>query len=365
MNLGARADIRLDALKHNFDVLRNAGSASKVMVAVKANAYGHGLVTVSRALANADAFSVARLVEAQKLREAGIDKPIVLMGGVISQNELQIAIELQCTPVIHTEHQVYLLEQSKNQVPGAWLKIDTGMNRLGVRPGEAIRLITRLRATMVDSKPGLMTHLANSDDLNDNTSSQQIDRFLELADHFDGDLSIANSAAILGWQTQIDAPQLRSNSGDSWIRPGISLYGVSPFFDKTADELGLNPVMQFESVLIAVKSIKKGDRVGYGGTWCADRDSTLGIVAAGYGDGYSRFLPSGTPVRVNGRRAPLAGVISMDLCAVDLGPGAEDSIGDRVTLWGDQLPVEEIASYANTTAYPLVCGVTDREGLIY
>jgi alanine racemase len=362
VSFGARAVVRLDALSHNFEILKGAFPGSKVMVAVKANAYGHGLVTVARALTDADAYAVARLVEAQILRKAGIDKPVVLMGGVIDEEELVQAAACRCALVIHTEHQVELLESSNQKISRIWLKIDTGMNRLGVRPGDALALIARIRAVHGSCKLGLMTHLANSDDLSDPMSRLQIERFRDIADNFDGDISVANSSAILGMQADIDSPGLWTNTGEQWIRPGVSLFGVSPIESMTARELELQAVMQFESTLIAVKPIRKGERVGYGGCWTSGRDSVLGIIAAGYADGYSRFLPSGTPVLLNGRRVPLAGVVSMDLCAVDLGPNAEDSIGDKVTLWGDGLPVEEVATYARTSAYALVCGITDRAG---
>lgn len=358
MTSGARVEIRLAALQHNFKLLKATVPDSKVMVAVKANAYGHGLLPVCRALPQADAVAVARLSEAVTLREAGIDQEIVILGGIANREELAIAHAQRCTLVVHSEYQVALLEAAKNLPDRVWLKIDTGMNRLGIRPEDTAELASRLRACT--GNLGLMTHFANADDVDDPTSSDQLQRFIDAADGYNGDVSVANSATLLGWQSQINAPGLLNNAGEHWIRPGISLYGVSPLAGKSAAELGLKPVMQFESSLIAVKPIGKGDRVGYGGHWRAEKDSVLGIVAAGYGDGYSRFLPSGTPLLVNGRRVPLAGVVSMDLCAVDLGSESRDSVGDRVTLWGEQLPVEEIAQHANTIAYSLLCGVTDR-----
>ena len=282
MSFGARAEIRLDALKHNFETLKAPVPGAKVMVAVKANAYGHGLCTVSRALADADAFAVARLVEAQKLRKDGIDKPIVLMGGVGDLDDYALAARQGFALVIHTESQVALFEAAEIPAACVWLKIDTGMNRLGVRPENAPALIARIRSAGPDCKLGLMTHLANADDTTDPMSRIQIERFCALADQFDGDVSVANSAALLGFQREINSPGQWSNTGDIWIRPGISLYGVSPLLGKTAKELNLRSVMQFESELIAVKPIKKGERVGYGGCWLAECDSVIGIVAAGF-----------------------------------------------------------------------------------
>lgn len=364
MSFGARVEIRLDALKHNFKILKDTVPGSRVMVAVKANAYGHGLIGISRALAKADAIAVARLSEALNLREAGIEQTIVLLGGVANRDELALALTHRCALVIHSEYQVSLLEAAKTVPHYVWLKIDTGMNRLGVRFKDVGALISRLRCSGCDRNLGLMTHFANADDVSDPSPKLQLQRFINLADRFDGDVSVANSAALLGWQAQINAPGLWNNSGDVWIRPGLSLYGVSPLVGKTAADFDLKPVMQFESTLIAVKPVSQGDRVGYGGHWRAQQDSVLGIVAAGYGDGYSRFLPSGTPLLVNGRRVPLAGVISMDLCAVDLGPDARDVVGDPVVLWGDSLPVEEVSQFADMAAYPLLCGVRDREGCL-
>lgn len=365
MSFGARASIRLDALTANFERLKAAAPGCKVIAAVKANAYGHGLTMVASALPAADALGVARLSEAALLRKAGIRAPVLLMGGVVTIAELRTALELGCDLVVHTEFQVELLETFGRSASRVWLKIDTGMGRLGVRAEEASGLMERLRRVEGLDHPGLMTHLANADDLQDSTSATQVARFARVTDGFDGDISIGNSAALLGWADAIsplgaDSPW--SHSGDTWIRPGISLYGISPLRGRSASDLGLRAVMQFGTTLIAVKSIRAGERVGYGGHWVASEDTVIGIAAAGYGDGYSRFIPSGSPVLVNGRRVSVAGVISMDLTAIDLGPHATEHIGDPVTLWGDGLPVEEIAACAATTAYPLVTGVVDRAG---
>ncbi len=360
MSFGARATIRLEALNNNFELLASLVPGCRVMAAVKANAYGHGIVRVSQALTRSDAFAVARLSEAEELRAAGINQGIVLMGGVIDADDLARAKDLGCDLVVHHAEQISLLEQSSP--PGAgfkvWLKVDTGMHRLGVDPADAAIAVDRLSAAAAVAELGLMTHLANADDTNDPMSSRQIERFMALLEGFGGDVSVANSAALLGWTDAVR--QVAAKSGSTWIRPGISLYGISPLQGRSAAELGLQPAMDFETTLLSVKPVKAGERVGYGGHWTADHDTVIGVAAAGYGDGYSRFLPSGTPVLVAGRRVPLAGVISMDLLAVDLGPGARDRVGAPVRLWGEGLPVEEVAGYAATTAYPLVTGVQDR-----
>ena len=362
MSFGARADIRLDALKSNFDTLRDCAPGARVLAAVKANAYGHGLVTVSKALAEADALAVARLCEASALREAGVRNAIVLMGGVLDADELALAEELACDLLVHTEEQVRLLEANGRRPCRVWLKIDSGMHRLGVPPESCRDLIKRLRSCRSAGALGLMTHLANADDTRDPETRNQFRRFAAAVEGFDGDVSVANSAALLGWKGDLRPGAYWSAAGDTWIRPGISLYGISPLVGTSAQDLGLRPVMNFDSDLIAVKPLAAGKPVGYGGTWVSTRDTMLGIVAAGYGDGYSRFIPSGAPVLINGRRVPVAGVVSMDLLAVDLGPRATERPGERVRLWGEGLPVEEVAAYAGTTAYPLVTGVRDRDG---
>ncbi len=363
MSFGARADIRLEALEHNYKLLKSRVPGCRVLAAVKANAYGHGIVPISRALPDVDALAVARLVEAETLRSAGVDTEIVLMGGVLNDAELNRAADLRCDLVVHSVYQADLLSQCRSGSFRVWLKIDTGMHRLGIYPDAVPTLADRLRDMPVVRRLGLMTHLANADDVGDDTSGEQFDRFAALAEGFDGDVSVANSAALLGWADDVRIDARWQATGETWIRPGISLFGVSPLSGHTAASLGLVPVMNFEAPLIAVKPLAAGERVGYGGVWRASRDTMLGIAAAGYGDGYSRVIPPDTPVLINGRRAAIAGVVSMDLLAIDLGPDATDTVGDTVRLWGEGLPVEEIAEYAGTTAYALVTGVRDRRAV--
>jgi alanine racemase len=354
---GARARIRLDALKSNFSRIREAANGARILAVVKADAYGHGLATVATNLPDADGFAVARIDEALQLHAAGVHKPIVLLEGVTDAEEMQAALQRDFQPVVHCERQIELLEQASAGRTTVWLKIDTGMHRLGVEPARAAELIERLRACRSVVELRMMTHLATADDLADDMTSRQLTVFRDLLDGFAGDISVANSPAIFGWSDAITTglPPPRT-----WVRAGVCLYGISPFADSCGPDLGLRPVMEFETNLIAVKQIRAGSRVGYGATWEAAEDTMLGIFAAGYGDGYSRFIPSGTPVLVNGRRAQLAGRVSMDMSAIDLGPGAADKVGAPVTLWGDGLPVEEVAAYAGTIPYQLVCGVTSR-----
>ena len=361
MSFGARARIRLGALKHNLDVIRSTAPDAKFMAVVKANAYGHGMVTVAQHLGDVDAFAVARLPEAMLLRESGIDKPIVLLAGVLTEVELQSVLQHRFEIVVHCREQIRLLEKNGGGETTVWLKIDTGMNRLGFPARDASDLAVRLRACKSVGELRLMTHLASAEERDDPHTLEQLKQFKSAAAGFDGDVSIGNTAATLGWPQVIDAKSGLGFLGDQWLRPGIALFGVSPFDDATGRDLGLKPVMQFEARLIAVKALSKGARVGYRGQYVSERDSTLGIIAAGYGDGYTRHLKTGTPVLINGRRVPLIGNVSMDMIAVDLGTDASDSVGDIAILWGDDLPVEEVARWANAIPYELVCGVMHRE----
>lgn len=361
MSFGARALIRLGALKHNLEVLQRIAPGARIMAVIKANAYGHGLVPVARHLDVADSLAVARLPEAQLLRESGIDMPVVLLAGVATGEELETAFAHGFELVVHDIEQVGLLERATGAGGTVWLKVDTGMNRLGFSPEAAPALIERLGAAAVVDELRLMTHFASADELDNPVTEAQLDAFSAVTRGFPGAVSIANSPASLGWPQVVDARSQLGFDGDFWIRPGISLFGISPFADRTGRDLGLKPVMQFEARLIAVKPLHAGARVGYKGAYISEKDTILGIIAAGYGDGYTRHFRSGTPVYLNGRRVSLIGNVSMDMCAVDLGQGASDRVGDVATLWGDNLPVEEVAPWADAIPYELVCGVMNRE----
>ncbi|MBT8093065.1 MAG: alanine racemase [Gammaproteobacteria bacterium] len=361
MSFGARALIRLGALQHNLGVIRAAAPNCKIMAVIKANAYGHGMVTVAHHLEDVDALAVARVPEAVELRHSGIELPIVLLAGVMNAAELQAAIEWGFEPVVHNIKQVEMLEAAVSGSVVVWVKVDTGMNRLGFAPPQASEVVARTEAAAAVAEVRLMTHMSSADELHSSTTAEQLERFASVAQGFQGSVSIGNTPATLGWPDVRDAKQQYRFSGDHWIRPGIALFGVSPFADRTGVDLGLKPVMQFEARLIAMKPLRAGSRVGYKGSYVSDSDTVLGIISAGYGDGYSRHFRSGTPVLINGRRATLMGNVSMDLIAVDLGVEARDEIGDIATLWGDGLPVEEIAPWANAIPYELVCGVMNRE----
>ncbi len=362
MSFGARAVIRLDALSHNLERIRAAAPGARVMAVVKANAYGHGLVPVAKKLEEADGFAVARLPEALELREAGIDQPVTVLSGVLSREELEIASRHRVDIVVHDPAQLPFMEAPLPRPVTAWLEIDTGMNRLGFPADDAPGLIARLQVSAAVGELRLMTHFAEADDTGGAATPAQLERFRGAVSGFAGGLGIANSPALLGWpDIAAGRTQLDLGNGDYWVRTGIALYGISPFSDRSAAELGLRPVMQFEARLIAVKRLASGARVGYQGRYKSARDSMLGVIAAGYGDGYTRHFRDGAPVLVNGRRVPLIGNVSMDLATVDLGPDAGDSVGDIAVLWGDGLPVEEVAPWADAIPYELVCGVMNRE----
>lgn len=363
MTFGARARIRLDTIRQNLQTIKERAPDARILAVVKANAYGHGMVPVAQSLSDVDAFGVARLAEARTLRDAGLSNAIVLLSGVPDADGIDEALALDVDLVFHDEAQIAWLLDRSNSLPFAWLKIDTGMHRLGIAPEVVQSSIDRLSDRV--GRLGLMTHFASADETDSADTARQLDRFLALLLNFDGEVSIANSAALFGWGNELERLSAAVGEKSLWIRPGLALYGISPFLGRTGPELGLAPAMQFESRLLSVKRIPAGARVGYGGSWEAGSDTVLGILAAGYGDGYTRYIPTGTPVLVGGREVPVVGRVSMDLTAVDLGKGATDAVGDPVVLWGEKLPVERVATHANTIPYQLLTGVTHREAPIY
>jgi alanine racemase len=323
------------------------------MAVIKANAYGHGLVAVARALGTADAFAVARVDEGLALRQAGITMPVVLLEGVFDRAQLEAAAAAGFELVVHIAEQIDLLRAAAPGVQfNVWLKLDTGMNRLGLKgTAFAAALAALAELPSVRQPVRLFSHLASADELHNPATAQQLVRFGEATGSLPGERSLANSAAILNF------PQAQAD----WVRPGLLLYGVSPLAGTVGANFGLRPVMTLHSRIIAVKDVAIGENVGYGGAWTAQRPTRLAIAAIGYGDGYARSLRSGSPVLVNGTRATLAGRVSMDMIGIDateLSPAAR--LGDRVVLWGSGLPVEEIAVWAGTIPYELLCGISQR-----
>jgi alanine racemase len=351
MTRPAQAILDLPALSHNLTQVRRLAPGRRIMAVIKANAYGHGMVKTAKALGEADAFAVACLDEAIILREAGIAQPLVLLEGFFDAAELPLLTQHRLITVVHHEEQLAILESSRLDAPlPVWIKVDSGMHRLGLAPAKLADILKRLNACGSLQVLGFMTHLANADYRSDPLTLQQLKSFTAAVDAYPGQRSIANSAAVLSW------PQTH---GD-WVRPGIMLYGVSPFADSSGASHGLKPVMSLHSRLMAVNHFQRGDRVGYGGEWECPEDMPVGVVAIGYGDGYPRHAKAGTPVLVNNKRTPLIGRVSMDMICVDLRGQAQARSGDPVCLWGEGLPVEEVARYAGTIPYELLCRVTSR-----
>lgn len=349
----AQARVDLGALRHNFARVRAAAPRARVMAIIKADAYGHGMLRVARALRDADAFGVARLEEALSLREAGITQAVVLLEGVLDTAQLNAAAHQDLSIVVHHAAQVELIEHAAESLPPVkiWLKLDSGMHRLGFAPAEIPRIVQRLRHSKKVIGPlRCMTHLANADERSDPSTLRQVEVFQSALTGIEAEQSIANSAGILGW------PQTHAD----WVRPGIMLYGVSPFLNDSAAAHDLRPVMTLSSRLIALRPNKKGDAIGYGGSYVCPCDMLVGVAAIGYGDGYPRHAQTGTPVLVNGRRAPLIGRVSMDMITVDLSAQPQARAGDPVVLWGEGLAVEEVARCASTIPYELLCGVARR-----
>lgn len=355
--------IDLQAIKHNCQVAAKLAPQANVLAMVKADAYGHGAVEVAKALEPQVAkFGVCCLEEAQALRQAGINKPIVLIEGCFEAQEYELAAQLNCEIVIHNKAQIaQLLALNSVDRFTLWLKIDTGMHRLGIAEDETERLFKQLQTSNKLGKLIVMSHFANADELKSPCTTEQIKRFHQVlapllaANTETLELSLANSAAILAW------PQ---SHGD-WVRPGIMLYGISPFTHAHEKADKLLPAMQFYSKVIAVRQLKTGETVGYGNKWQAQRPSTIATVAAGYGDGYPRTAPSGTPVLVNGRVAYLAGRVSMDMLSVDVTDLPKVEPGAEVELWGARLLVNEVAQHAGTNGYELVTRMPPRAPRIY
>ena len=347
MSRPLRATIHLSALRHNLDVARRHAAHSRILAVIKANGYGHGMLRVARALAAADGFAVLTVQEAIALREAGFTQEILLLEGFFTPDELPLLVQHHISSVIHAQWQLNALLHfpSAVNIP-LWLKTNSGMNRLGFQGDEFPAALASLQ--QAGAKPTLMTHFARADE--SDGIAAQLSRFNALTPHDELPRSLANSAALLC------CPETHAD----WVRPGIMLYGASPLPQQSAAQLGLQPAMTFSSELIALRNIKVGDEVGYGGTFKAPCDMRIGVVACGYADGYPRHAPSGTPALVNGLRSRVIGRVSMDMLTVDLSNMPAANIGSPVTLWGQGLPVEEVAAAAGTISYELLCAVAQR-----
>ncbi len=346
--------IDLAALQHNFERVKQLAPNSKIMSVIKADAYGHGAVQVAEALYSSDAFAVARLSEGLRLRKAGIQQAIVLLEGVSSIVDLQTAAENDLSIVFHHASQLELISRAELTKPLSfcWLMVETGMHRLGLSVSQLDHALNILTASPnINGEIGLMSHFANSDLVGDRRNQQQLDKLMDCADKYGLQTSMANSAAILS---------LTASHGE-WVRPGIMLYGSSPFEDKLAQDLDLKPVMTLSSELIAIQPLKTGDMVGYGGSWVSEEPSRIGIVSIGYGDGYSRHLSNVGSVLIYDQKVPIVGRVSMDMIAIDLSSLSDVVVGDRVVMWGNELlTVDDMAHKANTISYELLCQLNER-----
>jgi alanine racemase len=353
-----QALVDLDALRHNARHARALAPASQLMAVVKANAYGHGIGPAGLALEPlVDALAVACTEEAQALRAAGVTAPIALLEGAFSADEVGFAQRENCWLTVDNEQQLHWLEQASLPAPvTVWLKIDTGMHRLGMAPAEVGSAYRRLRACPnVADGIVLCTHFASADQLASDQTRNQLAAFAAACRGIEAPRSTANSPALLAWpQAHLD-----------WVRPGYMLYGNSPFDHDHPNTAALRHVMTLKSAVISVREVAAGEAVGYGASWVARRTSRVATVTIGYGDGYPRRAANGTPVLVNGRRAPLAGRVSMDMITVDVTDVGNVAIGDEVILWGPQLPAAEVARHADTIGYELTTRMPARTPRVY
>lgn len=347
----ARVHINLSALRHNFAVARQAANKTRLMAVIKADAYGHGMLEVARALVDADGFAVASVGEGAMLRAAGIAQPILVLQGAQHRGQLQQAVEAGLMLCVHQSAQIDDLHALQGRWPKLWLKLDTGMGRLGFAPAELDDLLRRLGKRC----QSIMMHFANADRPEDPRNAHQFLTFRAAMNRSGHACSAANSAALLALpETRLD-----------WARPGIMLYGVSPFAAAHATTRDLRPVMTLAAPLIAINHHQRGDQIGYGGGYICPQAMRVGVVAIGYGDGYPRHAVAGTPVLVNGVECPLIGRVSMDMLTVDLRACSDAKLGSEVTLWGQTLPVERVADKAGTIAYELLCSAGAHCACVY
>ena len=350
-NRAAHVVIERAAIKHNLERVSALVPSAKVMAVIKADGYGHGMEAAATALLNADEFAVSSLDDVKRLRSQGFDKPITMLSATFTVDDLNAMSAQKIRPVIYDLEQLVMLsELSKSADLDLWLKIDTGLGRLGFCIDDVHLVVSRLLAQEGIKSLSAMTHLANADNPDHPSNQRQIKSFLKFAEQYNfSQLSIMNSAGTIAYPEQ----------AKSIVRPGISLYGVSPQRGVSAQNLGLRPAMTFKSKLISVKRLPVGSPIGYGSRYALDADSRIGVIACGYADGYPRHAPNGTPVLINGMYVPLIGRVSMDLITVDLGD-IKAQVGDDAILWGADNPVELIAEMSDTIAYELICGITPR-----
>jgi len=352
MSRAATATIHLDAIKHNYRLAKNAHHTGKALAIIKADAYGHGAITVAKSLADsADGFGVACIEEALELRNAGIKQPILLLEGFFTADELPVISEQSLWCAVHSLEQIDAIADADLPSPiSVWLKMDSGMHRLGVQPADYKLAYDKLCALSNVDDVVLMTHFACADDLDSPATDAQIATFEAASEGIDAPVSLANSAGLMA----------HPNARNEWQRAGIMLYGATPFSD--AQEIGdqLQAAMSLASEIIAIREVSAGDAVGYGAIWVADKTRRIATVAMGYADGYPRHAKNGTPVLVDGERAPLVGRVSMDMLCVDVTDLPTANVGSHVELWGKNLLASDVAPYCDTIPYTLFTGITRR-----
>ena len=365
----AIATINSAALRHNIRLIKSFAPNQKLLAMIKANAYGQGLLPAAHILADqVDGFGVARLREALEIQETGYTGKILLVEGFFDREELLKTLSRRFDSVIHCYEQLELLEQvakewEEEQQKGfwkrktkiyfpinVWLKIDTGMHRLGVHPEQVDEFYQRLKKCPLVESISFVSHFSRADELDCGYTEKQISTFEQATQAYPKHArSISASSGILYWkQAHYD-----------WVRPGIIMHGISPHYDPIT-HLGFQPVMTLSSSLIAVRTHKAGEPVGYGGTWVSQKETKLGVIAMGYGDGYPRNAPEGTPVLINGRKVPIVGRVSMDMLTVDLGTNSQDKVGDEAIFWGKDLLIEEVAKHIGVISYELITKLTPR-----
>ncbi|KPC04136.1 alanine racemase [Pseudomonas syringae group genomosp. 3] len=344
----ARALIDLQALRHNYRLARDS-SGGRALAVIKADAYGHGAVHVAQVLeAQADGFAVACIEEALELRAAGIRAPILLLEGFFEADELALIVEHDLWTVVHAIWQLEAIEQAQPGKPlTVWLKLDTGMHRVGLHPSEYRAAYQRLLATGKVARVVLMSHFSCADELNSTCSDQQVAVFEAARQGLVAETSLKNSPAVMGW------PKIPSD----WSRTGIMLYGATPFDQTQPLAERLQPVMTLESKVISVRELPAGEAVGYGATFVSEHPLRIGVVAMGYADGYPRHAPTGTPVLIDGQRSRLLGRVSMDMLCVDLTDVPQAGLGSRVELWGKAVLASEVATQAGTIPYQIFCNL--------
>lgn len=351
------ATISRSAIRHNLSRVRQLAPGKKIIAMIKANGYGHGLSQVARAIKDVDAFGVATLEEGILLRESGIKTEVVLMEGVFKAHDLKHVEQYGFTLVVHAPYQIEHLKSFTATRPlPYWIKANSGMNRLGLPLSDVQHAYESLKDVKGLHYIGVMGHFPQADDTQDPTTLNQFKRFQSSTDSLPGLRSLANSATVLHWQ----------DCHADWVRPGIMLFGASPTEGTTGQTFGLVPAMELSSEIIAIQDVHQGDKVGYGGTWTCDAPhKRIAIAAVGYGDGYPWHAQNGTPVLINSKKAPLVGRVSMDMIAIDISEIPKCDIGERVILWGRNLPIERVAQCANTIPYELFCRLTERVKMIW